>query len=399
MSKILITGNGFDLFHHLPTKYHHFISIMEIIEKNYYAIDVSFDELFGGFFRTKHQVEYDLILENYNVKNIVFNQSKLNRINELLRTNLWYKHFKNVTGIDTWIDFETEVEGLLSQLSFLNKFENKSDIKRNMLLDEFIYFTDFELFDLIQIINKSGGFKINEKYINNRKSSIDLESMLCDLARSFEELIVIFNRYLVDIVSVFYSETKNTHSIPFHLMDEIYTFNYTPTIEMFYCVHKSKVVYLHGEINEDCKKQNLVLGISDISDEIKINKAYDFTKYYQKIKKNCNKNFITLPLKSHAYDKETFFYVIGHSLDISDKKYILDLFVFLEQDVLNKSKIFIFYYDDKDRDGKIRNLLSIIEEKTVSKLHRENRLCFVELNNHNLDLEFNKIEYQHKVHF
>ncbi|WP_052257153.1 AbiH family protein [Flavobacterium sp. AED] len=37
MAKILITGNGFDLFHHLPTKYGHFMSIMKAIEENNFS--------------------------------------------------------------------------------------------------------------------------------------------------------------------------------------------------------------------------------------------------------------------------------------------------------------------------------------------------------------------------
>ena len=45
MSKILITGNGFDLFHHLPTKYQHFMSVMKTIENNQFDNDISFDEL------------------------------------------------------------------------------------------------------------------------------------------------------------------------------------------------------------------------------------------------------------------------------------------------------------------------------------------------------------------
>ena len=48
MSKILITGNGFDLFHHLPTKYGHFMAIMMTIEEISFSSDIiTFEELFG----------------------------------------------------------------------------------------------------------------------------------------------------------------------------------------------------------------------------------------------------------------------------------------------------------------------------------------------------------------
>ena len=51
MAKILITGNGFDLFHHLPTKYQHFMSVMKTVENNQFNDKVSFEELFGLEFK------------------------------------------------------------------------------------------------------------------------------------------------------------------------------------------------------------------------------------------------------------------------------------------------------------------------------------------------------------
>ncbi|MBA0882727.1 AbiH family protein [Flavobacterium undicola] len=314
-----------------------------------------------------------------------------------METNLWYKYFKTVLEIDTWIDFEIEIENILNELKIFNKYDDKGVVAKNAFQDYLIDYTDFDLFDLISFINPRAAFKINEKYINKRKGFIDIKKMLEDLAKSFEDFIKIFNRYLVDIVSVFYAEIKQKSVIPFHLMNEIYTFNYTPTFENIYNVDKSKVVYLHGGINEDCEKQNLVLGISEISDEIKRFKAYDFTKYYQKIKRNTNQKFVNFPKANTLYDEETFFYIVGHSLDKSDKEYILELFRFLEQDKLNKSKICVFYYDNNDRDAKIKNLLNIVEEKIISRMNRENRLCFVELNNVNLEKEFKEILYKHQV--
>ena len=47
MPKILITGNGFDLFHGLPTKYGHFMAIMETIEQYGFKEKISFEDLFG----------------------------------------------------------------------------------------------------------------------------------------------------------------------------------------------------------------------------------------------------------------------------------------------------------------------------------------------------------------
>jgi hypothetical protein len=125
MSKILITGNGFDLFHHLPTKYHHFISIMETIEKFQPTKEATFEDLFGSIFKDKFLNDYNSIIDYYNVEQIKFDNTKIKQIDELLKSNLWYKHFKNVCEIDTWIDFEMEIESVLKQLSYFNKIEDK----------------------------------------------------------------------------------------------------------------------------------------------------------------------------------------------------------------------------------------------------------------------------------
>lgn len=396
MSKILITGNGFDLFHHLPTKYHHFIAIMETIEKFQFKDEVAFSDLFGRFYKDRFSHDFNSIIENYNVEQIKFDNSKIERIDELLKINPWYKYFKNVTEIDTWIDFEIEIEVILNKLNDFSGNVSKLNLKENYIEISSDEYTDLEMLGVIKIISNRI-VKLQDRYFNKRRFSIEMKLILEDLSKSFEDFIVIFNRYLVDVVGIFYAEIKQKSSIPFHLIDEIYTFNYTPTLENIYKVDKSKVVYLHGEINEDSHKQNLVLGVSDILDELKQFKPYGFTKYYQKIKKNSNKKFVDFPKVNTSYDEEAFFYIIGHSLDKSDKEYILDLFKFLEEDKLNKSRICVFYYDNNDKAGKIKNLLSIIDEKIISRMNRENRLCFVELNDGNLEKEFKEILYKHQI--
>ena len=178
--------------------------------------------------------------------------------------------------------------------------------------------------------------------------------------------------------------------IPFQYINEIYTFNYTPTIEKFYNIDKSKVTYLHGEINEDCQKQNLVLGVSDINDEVKKSKVYGFAKYHQKVSKNSNKKFITVPKQITSSLSETIFYIIGHSLDSSDKEYIVDLFNFLKFDHNKYSKICVFYRSKKDKENKWNNLFNIIEKDIILEMNKFGRLYFVELNTAAIQQEFTR---------
>jgi hypothetical protein len=394
MSKILITGNGFDLFHHLPTKYHHFISIMETIEKFQPSKEATFEDLFGRIFKDKYLEDYNSIVENYNVEKIQFDKSKIRQIDELLKTNLWYIFFKNVIDIETWIDFEIEVENILKQLSILLKSETPQFKKVNYYRDVPVNYFDFNLLGIIeQKTEEKEVFSIPDKYVDKRKLGIKSERILRDLSSSFDDFIIIFNRYLVDIVSIFYPQIKQKPIIPFQLMDEIYTFNYTPTLERFYNVEKSKVVYLHGKINEVDKIQNLVLGISDVSSEIKASKMYDFTKYYQKVRKNSNHKFIEIPKKESYLDNETIFYIIGHSLDESDKEYIAELFKFLGLDLGKNAKICVFYHNLNDKESKLKNLFSIIDKEIIVNMNKDKRLYFVKLNQQNIKEEFTRKLY------
>jgi hypothetical protein len=391
MAKILITGNGFDLFHHLPTKYQHFMSVMKTVENNQFNDKVSFEELFGLEFKIDSKNDYDSIINNYNVENILFSHEKLNRIKEMLKDNLWYKYFSTVLEIDTWIDFEMEIENILKQLSVLLKSETSQTKRDNVYKNVAINYSDFNLFGIIEHkFDDKEFFSLLDKYLDKRKRKIKSKDILRDLSNSFEEFILIFNRYLIDIVTLFYVEIKQKYLIPFHLMNEIYTFNYTPTIEKIYNIDKSKVVYLHGEINEDCQKQNLVLGVSEISDDIKLQKAFDFTKYHQKITKRANTKFIEVPKSLKSSAGETVFYIIGHSLDESDKEYIIDLFKFLEFDNDKQSRICVFCYNKKDEINKLKNLLSIIKKDILVELNRYGRLYFIEMKSDNIIKEFNK---------
>jgi len=394
MSKILITGNGFDLFHHLPTKYQHFMSVMETMEGRRHNEDVSFEELFGGVFKENFTKDYRGIIDNYKVGNILFNHDKLNRIEEMLKDNLWYKYFSTVLEIDTWIDFEIEVENVLKKLSVLIKSETAQSKKVNNFRDVAINYPDFNLFGIIEHkFDDREVFSVTDKYLDKRKRGVKIGDVLRDLSTSFEGFIVIFNQYLVDIVGLFYDYKKYDQVIPFHLIDEIYTFNYTPTLEKIYKVDKSKVVYLHGESNDNDEVQNLVFGVSEIPEEVKKVKAYDFAKYYQRIQKNTNREFVKVPISETHKLNETVFYIIGHSLDESDKDYIKDLFKFLNFDTRGTSKICVFYHSIHDRENKLKNLFNVIDKNVIIEMNKAGRLYFVELNIKNINDQFNLKTY------
>jgi len=79
----------------------------------------------------------------------------------------------------------------------------------------------------------------------------------------------------------FYERFKSKVKIPVNYIDFNVTFNYTPTIQKIYNI-ENEVIYLHGKIDADNLKQNIILGVSDIPKGINDKKAFDFLKKYQK---------------------------------------------------------------------------------------------------------------------
>lgn len=355
--KIVILGNGFDLRHYLPTKYNHLITILREIE-NYVFSDseVSFSDLFNGSFKEKDEFFYNGILNYYDVQNIKFNSEELKSIQERLKTNNWFKYLKTVedSKIETWIDFETEIVRVLSNISnYFEDFNNgllknfqgrysdteyvfslnknydntyfKNKLQRNILI----------FFGLFYSSIKSDFVYINQEFtiIIDRKIQYYKEKYFFDtIYKSLEEFIGIFNDYIVFIVNKFYRYFKEEEKENFIVknnkllldkIDYLYSFNYTDTFTKLYKLNgrneqmrlMGKIIYnqktitpnfLHGEALDDWKIFNhkgeienasyenlkIVLGVDDIDDSLKSNKLFQFTKYFQKLHKNTSYLFL-----------------------------------------------------------------------------------------------------------
>jgi len=185
--------------------------------------------------------------------------------------------------------------------------------------------------------------------------------------------------------------------------NKIYSFNYTNTYQRIY--DAVEVEYLHGSHGEN---QNIVLGISDLKDEsLKKLKAYGFTKYHQKLFKDTDYLFLDFyksKVEGHKRKIEYFekdfgtgdptakkfarqalmevesqlnlnFYIWGHSLDISDKDYIIDLFS-LNDDMDRNVRVTVYYYDTNAKFSLLNNLLAILDKDKVEQWMKNKWLQF-----------------------
>lgn len=435
--KIVIIGNGFDLRHFLPTKYNHLITILRDIENlDFCNNEVSFFELFGGNFRKKDEKFYEGILEFYDTSKIEFSAEELIAIQSRLKNNNWFQFLKTVedSEIETWIDFEIEINRVLKTIGdffinykiigqgnrlmqdgngdnivfYINQVQNNGLFKNRIQSD---ILANFGLFDLendnVLVASKKFLFVIeNEIQYFKEKDFFD------NLYYSLEDFTGIFNDYIVNVVDSFYPNfkeqkrenfIKQKHNL-FNNIHKVYCFNYTKTFfEFYYDIlsenfdsfrdnYEPKIEFVHGksigEWDKDLEKLKIVLGVNEISDDLKSHKLFQFTKYFQKLHKNTDYLFLDKIIKNFANiykgKDEYIFYFWGHSLDSSDSEYLKDVFKVVLED---NSEIKIFYHSIAGKADQLKNLLNIIDKDIIEGLMKNKRLVFIESTPENLFTE------------
>ncbi|MEN9335990.1 MAG: hypothetical protein RLZZ500_977, partial [Bacteroidota bacterium] len=297
-----------------------------------------------------------------------------------LSNNSWFNFFLNKLSLNTWIDFETEIAKVLDDLSvmFEESFQRKGGF--NYYQKDLInVYTDFRPFKFVKSDKEI--VEIDSKFWvigENRLKELEIFKILNDDLNGFT---YIFNEYLQKIVVPFLNVPNQVFLNVYNQFERVFTFNYTSTISTIYNYPNEKISYLHGK--SDSINFNIVLGVSDINEKLKRLKLFNIAKYYQKIINGCNSSFLS-KVNSKTIKEQIIFYVFGHSLDYSDKVYVQELFDFVSQEKRLNSKIIIFYLDDIDKESKLNNILSIINNEKIIELYRDKRLDFMIINEENL---------------
>ncbi len=405
---------------HLITKY---FKITHALDQKSYQMN--FEQLFSEFKQSRDMDFIHKTKGNYDVSSIYLTAVQIYEIQNKLKKNGWYQYFKNhVEEIKTWIDFEQKIEEVLIVLA------------KSIVQIEKVEMNINDQFDLLDILSKKhidtlnffgfsnnvgGAVKIGGRVTNiqrqayistkfchgkNIDNGFSATAFLDFLQQELEDFIQVFNLYLeliVDKLSSINSISLETDGWTYP--DKIFSFNYTDTYQR---LHDSvNVEYLHGSHGEN---QNIVLGISDLDDvSLKKLKAYGFTKYHQKLFKDTDyifldefkriiedgkkkfdadlklmsanalndisARFIKRGLGSNATTLDLNFMIWGHSLDISDKDYILDLFS-LNDDIDRNVRVTVYYFDKTAKFSLLNNLLAILGKDKVEQWMKNKWLCF-----------------------
>ncbi|MFW1938964.1 AbiH family protein [Acinetobacter junii] len=450
---ILIVGNGFDLSHYLPTKYDHFMDVMKAIEFKNTGEKVSdlsintvsewmrlLEQMFEkrkGLEQSNYDMDFNELFscirdkwfikkteELYLTEQVKISSKDVLKLQYRLELNDWYQYFKShVEEIKTWIDFEQKIEEVLAILANciveIERIKSHNELFRYFQYDQRgenqIIEKNFKILSFFNFIkpeyyqHKLPAVYLGDKPSFTEKSRENLNPKFCHgaslengfnpsgflayLYLQLEEFIEIFNLYLDLIVNEFRPQVQlQIDAKEWNYPDLIFSFNYTNTYAR---IHDSvKIEYLHGSHGE---YQNIILGIADLEHEnLKMLKAYGFTKYHQKLLKDTDylfldefKNKISIHKKKIEYFEKDFghmdaqkrkferqnlmendskldlnIYIWGHSLDVSDKDYIIDIFS-LNDEIDRNVKVIVYYFDKNAKFSLLNNLLAILGKDKV----------------------------------
>lgn len=382
MTDLLIVGNGFDLYHGLPTRYTDFLKFI-----SYWSI---FWDNYNGEakaqvctpFRVKLSEQNEIIEESmrdfashqgyYKYEHLEFINSHID--------NLWIQYFlkKQLSSVN-WIDFEGEIYNVLKLVEeYYSEFIPEMR-KRN---DAPIKYIPGDMSTVINIFKKN----CPEEYIDFTRGIIsrrdtekdklknNKEMLLSTMKRELDDLIKCLDYYLLDFVSNIKVEQYSEQIKELSYIN-LLNFNYTYT---YASVYGKNSLREHHRIHGDCLEEDMVLGIPDESFPSTLDYIY-FQKYFQRIQKrtgNYYKSWITEPnaREKSLEDVPINVFIMGHSLADSDKGILKEIFM---NDFV--CKITIFYHSQLAYEQQVINLVSMFGKDFVIEQTANDRIVFEKL--------------------
>ena len=383
MSKVLIIGNGFDIYHGLPTRYNDLLFLAEHWKEFYEVYNNS--SVIGD-----KDEQISVRLENGKLTNesfvdyaehkYIFDDSHVQYLNEHIESNSWIKYFVDIKfNGKGWVDFEAEIDDVLEAIDFFFEMlpshaETKQSVCNSTIINSDIRKKVRAFLDLSQdkfncglwgVINR---IDVEEpKLLSHRLYLIDKLKEELDVLSECLRLYIL--EFVVPIKCEKYSEQVKD-------LGDVYllNFNYTYTYKAVYGNLRRE----HHPIHGDCLNGGMVLGIPDDSFKNKLEYIY-FVKYFQRIQKRAGsyyKEWIQRPdsRTQTLSDAPVDVYIMGHSLAETDKGVLDDFF---ENNWVEK--ITIFYHDQQAYENMVINLVAMYGKDFVIKETSNGRIIFKKL--------------------
>jgi hypothetical protein len=358
--KYLVIGNGFDLAHELKTAYIDFMNYAISRNKNLYQNYISGNN-------TETSIKY---IENNDNPDMRLFTEKISR-------NIWMYYFtelyrNNQMAGENWIDFETEISYIIENfdkislniyehLPSLSKFKNDNKMRMFYFFYSKLYTDEADK-------------------VENHTYKILIENLSKDL----DDVIDAFEIYLKQEVETCNVSIYSPDIFQLGKIDGILTFNYTTTAQRVYPkLENVPVHYIHGKLGDDNVENNMVLGINEYWDADNSSKHTDyniFKKFTQRVIKDTGVDYrkwiFDATKQGMHYQNmrgQTLYeelglsdiYIFGHSLGISDKDLIKELFM-NEHLIVN-----VFYRDKIHLSDLIASIVKMISEEEFIKQYNE----------------------------
>lgn len=381
LNKILITGNGFDLYHGLPTKYTDFLrfaKLWDIFIENY---DSSTEKSDKDFIDVPLGEKGELTEETVVAfaKGIHLDEGVIKYLNEHLKSNVWITLFEDARVKDGWIDFELKMQEALAYIArFYRAYLPGQDVRNASVAKDF---KSKSMQSVIRAFGKKAGSEYID-YISGTASTSDLEfevlekqeQLLVNAAKEeMNALIECLKYYLRDFVSQMEIKVKSEQVEEIGACN-VLNFNYTYTYRRLYKSNQREEGQYH-EIHGEIKEDDMVLGIDDDAFDKDLRFVY-FAKYFQRIQKRTG-SFYREWISEKFTDLESVpveIFVVGHSLGVSDRSIIRELFMHR-----NVGEITIFYHDQIAYENQVINLVEIFGKEYVIDQTGKGRIKFVQL--------------------
>ncbi len=389
---VLVLGNGFDLWHKLPTTYLCFLASTEylvnkkIIKKtDIITIGTVFNAVKDNCSAIKNSCEaYSSVYNSFSL-----DSNKIMDLTSQCENNPWWHYFcKSLKKELGWIDFEQEIALVIDRMNiFLDLYCNPDrEIDFNQSkADIATVFSDF--FEPTTHIKSSSGYigkynfyyRYKDEYIqkqgNANKASVNrgkIADTLFDELKEFSRILDLYFQLFVDdtfeaLLKKDLLYKKNVYS----QFGTVITFNYTHSCEKIY--GNKEVAHIHGSIGS-----SLVLGINSNQDDVADGDLtyIGFKKYYQRVLFETDLSYLSIlqkMRKQYNQNQKVSVSIVGHSLNDTDKDSLKELF-----DVSNEIRV---YYHDSSK----------IADFTKNLIHHFGKIKFDELR-YNRNLKFLPLE-------
>ncbi len=386
MNTTFLIGNGFDLYHGLPTTYASFLRTIEFL-KNHYSDSM---DTVGKIFGDDRLLQKDkTICESYKKYGCVYDKVPINaeivsNIIDKSKSNMWIVYLLETFNKDLgWIDFEKEIERVINTFDLV--LGNIKDVQKRIDLRKLSFFQDHIIkkfnffydntpaytvdgFPISSSCNLKAEFKIEEPF-GTGHLVLDKTKIIGVLFESLVELSAVLRDYLKCFVENSVEKLRDTYlwqSDLFKKAEKVVTFNYTNTYEVTYGA--KNVAHIHGSLDKE-----IVLGVNPNNyDEIEnVDTSFImFKKYYQRIIFKTDSDYRCFVNDLRNFDMYIDeLVVVGHSLDETDKDIIKELFEV-------SASIKIYAHSSSAMGQHIANLIKIYGKKGFDKLVTDKNLEF-----------------------